>query len=731
VTRAVAVVPHTHWDREWYAAFPTFRLRLVDLLDDLLARLEADPSYARFLLDGQLAMVDDYLALRPEAEDRLRRLAASGRVAVGPWYVLPDEFCVSGETLVRNLQLGLERAAAFGGAMPVGYLPDMFGHVAQMPQVLRLAGLEHAVVWRGVPAAVDRTAFWWEAPDGTRVRAEYLWSGYGNGQQVEGDAKELVQRVRAHEAELGEALLDGLLFMNGSDHQEPQPWLGRVVHEANELQDDYRFAVTSLAAYLRDAPTDGLPVWQGELRSGARANLLMGVASNRVDVKQAAARTERALERLAEPLCALFLPPAQWPDALLRAAWFEVVRNAAHDSICACSVDEVVDAVLHRFAEARQVAEGLTQRAVAALASSLAGPGVVVVNPSARTRSGYVEMTLPGDGELDGAQVLSARPATRVDLALAGSALVTLLHQTRNRQLDANTFLNGATVDDEGDHIDLTLRAGFRPVGDFDFEAIRAALLARVEAQPDVEVRLHVEQEASRKVLLRAEEVPGFGWSAWAPRPPGVEPVTVDGGAMANGLVRVEVDPADGTFSIGGHGGLGRLVDDGDAGDTYNYSPPAPTRSRCACWSEARCAPASRSRAATRGPSAWRAAPGWAAGRWRSRPSSTCGPANAWSASRRRSTTSAATTACGRGSRCRSRQRGRRRNARSQSSSAASRPRAARRSTGCRRSRLAGSCRPAGSRSCTRDSWSTRWSTAAAPWPSRSCGRPGCCHGWC
>src|SRR5204862_6601139 len=115
-------------------------------------------------LDGQMAAVDDYLALRPQNESRLRRLAGAGRIEVGPWYVLPDEFLVSGETLVRNLQLGLERAAAFGGAMPVGYLPDMFGHVAQMPQLLRQAGLEHAVVWRGVPAAGRPTGPRWAAP---------------------------------------------------------------------------------------------------------------------------------------------------------------------------------------------------------------------------------------------------------------------------------------------------------------------------------------------------------------------------------------------------------------------------------------------------------------------------------------------------------------------------------------------------------------------------------------
>ena len=164
----VAIVPHTHWDREWYSPFQTFRLRLVRLLDALLPLLERDLSYSRFLLDGQTAVLDDYLEVRPEAAESLRRLATSGRLRVGPWMILMDEFMVSGETIVRDLQLGMARATEFGGAMQVGYLPDMFGHVAQMPQILRQAGLEHAVVWRGVPAAITQTAFWWEAPDGSR-----------------------------------------------------------------------------------------------------------------------------------------------------------------------------------------------------------------------------------------------------------------------------------------------------------------------------------------------------------------------------------------------------------------------------------------------------------------------------------------------------------------------------------------------------------------------------------
>jgi len=180
--------------------------------------------------------------------------------------------------------------------MQVGYLPDMFGHVAQMPQLLRLAGLEHAVVWRGVPPAITQTAFWWEAPDGSRVRAEYLYGSYSNGRDLPDDAKRLVGRARDYEAELGTVRIADMLLMNGTDHQMPQLGLGRVVAEANQIQDDYQFVVTSLAEYLPTQPVEGLATWRGELRSGARANVLMGVASNRVDIHRACAAAERAVD---------------------------------------------------------------------------------------------------------------------------------------------------------------------------------------------------------------------------------------------------------------------------------------------------------------------------------------------------------------------------------------------------------------------------------------------------
>ncbi|MDQ1395166.1 MAG: 2-O-(6-phospho-alpha-D-mannosyl)-D-glycerate hydrolase, partial [Acidimicrobiaceae bacterium] len=563
------MVPHTHWDREWYASFEAFRLRLVDTLDALLAALEEGGSYAHFLFDGQMAMIDDYLEVRPEAEPRLRILAAAGRISLGPWYVLPDELLVSGETLVRNLQLGWQRASHFGPPMPVGYLPDTFGHTAQMPQLLAASGFEHAVVWRGVPSSVTTTAFWWLAPDGSRVRAEYLRHGYGNGAFIPDDAGAFLRRIESHAVELGDALGPDadMLLMAGTDHTVAGPWLGRVAAEVATSSASYDVVVTSLTEHVHGAPVEGLPSIAGELRSGGRADLLIGVASNRIDVKQAAAAAELELERRAEPLAALFLAPESYPQAVLDLAWREMIRNSAHDSICACSADEVVDAVLARYRGATQAGRAVAGAALAALGRSVDGPGTVVVNPSARPRRGIVAVTAP-----------TADLPEVVERTMAARDIGQVLAQIRNQELEPGVYVDAIEVGQlEGDGgLDIVVRAGPVLMPNRSVEETKRDLYTRAGAAPAMPVRLRIERQAAEEILVETPDVPGFGWvtlpAGTAPPSPTSPPVTVEGTTMANGLIRVAVEQNG--FRLDGRPGFDRLVDGGDAGDTYNYSPP-------------------------------------------------------------------------------------------------------------------------------------------------------------
>ena len=393
----VHIVPHTHWDREWYAPFQVFRAQLIDLWDQLLTLTEQDADF-RFLMDGQTVVIDDYLAIRPEARTRVDRAIRSGQIQVGPWYTLPDEFLVSGETLVRDLQRGIADGDAHGGAMRVGYLPDSFGHTAQMPQIYRQFDFHHAVVWRGVPSAIDRLAFDWEAPDGSRILTAYLGTSYSHGVDLPLDGPGLAARLRTAVGAL-EPFRPGreILLMNGNDHVLPQAGLSGAVRSASLLLGwDARLA--RLDDYLESLPESGWPRWRGELRASSRANVLMGTLSARIPDKQAYFAAGLTLERLAEPMSALSGLDA---TGLLAAAWTLLLQNAAHDTACGSGIDAVADEARQRSEAALQIAQEVARRAAARLrAGSAGGAGpaegsLLVWNPSPFERNEPVEIALP------------------------------------------------------------------------------------------------------------------------------------------------------------------------------------------------------------------------------------------------------------------------------------------------------------------------------------------------
>jgi mannosylglycerate hydrolase len=604
--RVLHLVPHTHWDREWYEPFQRFRLRLVDLVDRVLDRAEADRRFC-FTFDGQTAMLEDYLEIRPEAEPRIRALVATGQLAVGPWRILSDEFLISGETLVRNLEAGLSWAERFGQVMAVGYLPDEFGHAAQIPQLLRLAGFGHAAVWRGVPAAVDRHAFSWSAPDGSSVRTEYLVDGYGNAAglfaypDVAVAGRRLLERLEPYFG------ADPVLAMYGTDHSSPVPDLLEVVEELNRNQDRYRVRLSTLADYvLGETAADGddLPRWQGELRSSARANILMGVLSARVGLKAACARAERLLARYAEPLQALH--GTGWPGPFLELAWRRLVESSGHDSITGCGADAVAEHVAVRLGEAAQLGSGLAERVAAEVAGRMPVGAVAVLNPSPFARAGLVDLDLAvpdewdeialelPDGRLVATQEVGRSPAVVHTEAVAGSRLGELFRRIHGREL-YNRVINGIRVErDRGGHR-LVLELDDHPdPPHLDMDELRAEVDAAAGAAPEASWEVRAVAPPRRR-LQAAVPVPALGWTAVAASPgrgalvapvtfgrphpdltPG--PVVAGAGRLDNGLVSVEVAD-DGTLRVRAGqlelAGVGRLVDGGDAGDLYNYAPPA------------------------------------------------------------------------------------------------------------------------------------------------------------
>ena len=421
----ITLVPHTHWDREWYAPFDEFRERLVAMMDALIELGNA--GFPHFHLDGQTAMIDDYLAVRPEREADIRRLAEDGRLSAGPWVTQMDEFLVSGETHLRNLERGLARAGELGRPLMVGYLPDQFGHVGQMPQILANEGIDRAVVWRGVPKEIDRTQFWWEAPDGSRVLAEYLAFGYSLGWDIEKqqDPEELAASLRRKAEHMAPFLAsERMLITVGADHTGPDATLPERLAIADEHLPGMTVRIGALSDHLGARPEDGLPSWRGELRSSARAHLLPNVYSARTHQKRERGRVETLVERYAEPLAAL-VPGFDWPAEELDRAWTLLLWNGAHDSVCGCSHDQVARDVDARCAEARTIGEAVIARALEGLGSAMAESGTLRFNPSSFDREGVPGLGWRVDGGI-AASPETASPQERDGWVTSGGIAFTL-----------------------------------------------------------------------------------------------------------------------------------------------------------------------------------------------------------------------------------------------------------------------------------------------------------------
>jgi membrane-associated phospholipid phosphatase len=407
------VVPHTHWDREWYERFEGYRARLVPMVSKLLDLLERDAAFRSFTFDGHTIWAEDYLEKRPGDRSRIEALVRADRLLIGPWYVLADNLLVSGESLLRNFQEGLRVSGSFGRAMRVGYVADPFGHPAQTPQILRGFGYSSYVFSRGVGDEGERVGaeFRWQAPSGDRVLATHLVDHYSGGLQLVGDLTEAPQQLRARIRRRLGRMLDvttayangrALLFMVGDDHVDAYPRLPEAVAALHHAAPNIDARIASLEEYEAEMAQPRGTV-AGEMIRGKYRPILRGVNSARVWIKQENVACERLLLERCEPLDALAGGIA---SEEVRSLWRTLLQNHPHDSICGCSIDAVHDLdMAPRFARVRTDGEALAAR----LERELAGPGNAPVVWSA----------LPW--ERDAVVALDGRP-TRVRCAALGTA---------------------------------------------------------------------------------------------------------------------------------------------------------------------------------------------------------------------------------------------------------------------------------------------------------------------
>ncbi len=370
-TCSVYVYHHTHWDREWYLPFREYQVRLAEVVDAVLERLESG-VLSCFTLDGQTVVLDDYLELRPENRDRLALLIKSGRLNIGPWFVMPDEFLVGGESLVRNLKHGIGEAMRWDCAGFSGYLPDTFGHSGDIPLILRNFGLETAIVWRGLNPKTSE--FLWKSRNGDAVFGYHLAEGYFQNFLHDPELSDQERRdgLKAFlDKGLSRTKTRKVLLPVGADHLGPvgapqKALLGDVAGGFLEVHPHQYLEI--IRTLLAREGGNGLSELTGELRDNTSSFILPGVYSARLYLKRANRRLEHSLVRQTEQLVAMaqFLIPGEfrprYPKEELAIAWRELMLNHPHDSICGCSVDEVHRENETRYDQVRQLNRAIHQR---------------------------------------------------------------------------------------------------------------------------------------------------------------------------------------------------------------------------------------------------------------------------------------------------------------------------------------------------------------------------------
>lgn len=423
----IHVVSHTHWDREWRYPFQEFRILLVDMFDNLIELLDKNPDYRYFLLDSQTISIEDYLAIKPEKEADLRRHIEAGRIHIGPWYTLPDTPEISGESIVRNLLMGMLITEEWKGQKWSGYSPFSFGQSSQMPQIYQGFGLDHMFFYRGNNNRITKHEFIWEAPDGSRIMGmrsvnpygranwyvhvyrpvalnkwpfqwDYSWSEGGlpfhpcdgelqafdywllEGKHLKNlyleNLPKALEEIKSHAVK--DATCNHLLYLDGMDQVNSYPRTPEIIDQANKLNTGDIYIHSSFYDYVQavKANAKDLKVMKGEFRytmvDGLWQNLFPGMLSARMYLKQQNRQCEIKLQKNADTWAALAeLLGMEYPHGIMTLAWKYHLANQSHDSIAGCSVDLVHEDVEYRNRQVRHLADNVARRSMAHIVKNI------------------------------------------------------------------------------------------------------------------------------------------------------------------------------------------------------------------------------------------------------------------------------------------------------------------------------------------------------------------------
>ena len=339
---------HTHWDREWYREFEVFRLRLLKVFDNVLDMLEENriPS---FYFDGQVSALLDYLEIRPEREEQIRRLIYEKKLFIGPFYCLVDEFLTDGICFRKNLEIGVKIAKEFGCNDYIAYLADTFGHSKNIPDILKEFEIDKAIVWRGCGDLPSEFKFC--GINTVNLVRGYFMDIFSSDKSIEDKAEFLKKNLDMIAEKSGKTLLLPI----GADHLGIPEDIAEQIEEVNQYLENYEIRLGSPFEYFDSVKFK--KAHNDELRDNSKTFILPGTYSSRMKLKQLNTECSYKLD-IADKLQYNF---GSCYDNVIEYAYKLLLQNQAHDSICGCSTDDVHEENINRYKKILQIADTIIE----------------------------------------------------------------------------------------------------------------------------------------------------------------------------------------------------------------------------------------------------------------------------------------------------------------------------------------------------------------------------------
>ena len=536
--RKIHVIPHSHWDREWYFTTSRSKVYLMKDLGDVLNTLENDPEFKYFMVDAQGSLLDDYIKWRPQDKERISKLVNEGRLVIGPWYTQTDQLVISGESIVRNMYYGMKRCESFGKYMNVGYVPDSFGQSGNMPQIYRQFGIEDTLFWRGVSDdMVKHTDYNWRGDDGSVVFTTQIPFGYYIGGNIPEAPEENDEfwKKECFEKAGGRSATRHIYFPNGFDQAPVRTNLPQLVQERNEKDPENEYVISCIEDYIKDVKSENpeLEEVQGELVIAKHMRIHKSIFSSRSDLKVMNTQIQNYVTNVMEPLLTIsYNLGNEYPHEAVAEIWKLLFENAAHDSIGSCISDTANEDVYVRYKQARDIAVNLVE-----------------------LHSRLIATNVKNDADMT-------------------FTAINTLPQKRKDTVIVKTYVPGgkfAIIDEKGNDVDYTIIKS-RDLTDYVLSQTIMLDPSRKFYVPD--------QVLEVTMAIKANDVPALGYVQYSiDTKKDSHKETADKKVLENEYYAIEVEE-NGSLTIVDkannvtYKNQGILVENGDDGDSFNYSPP-------------------------------------------------------------------------------------------------------------------------------------------------------------